>query len=101
MTCRWMTVASAMYDRIAGDAAADGVPGPIGLPQEAADDDIVLDDISLDDSADVQSQLLRNAAAAGFDLGDEIEDELLLEDAVQEGDEDDDGWLPSLLEDEK
>jgi hypothetical protein len=93
--------ALAMYDRIADDAAADGIPGPIGLPQEVADDDIVLDDISLDDSADVQSQLLRNAAAAGFDLGDEIEDELLLEDAVQEGDEDDDGWLPSLLEDEK
>jgi cell division initiation protein len=82
-----------MYDHIAADPVDDGIPGPIGLAQEADEDE-----------DDAQSALLRNAAAAGFRLGDELEDELLLEDAVSEGaddTDDDDGWLPSLLDDEK
>jgi hypothetical protein len=84
-----------MYDHIAADPVADGIPGPIGLAQEPADH-----------QDDAESALLRNAAAAGFHLGDDLEDELLLEDAISEGaddpDEDeDDGWLPSLLDDDK
>jgi hypothetical protein len=61
--------------------------------------------------------LLRNAAAAGYRLEDEpLTDELLLDEAVVEEDAEsrspssndqppesppDDGWLPTLLEDDK
>jgi cell division initiation protein len=87
-----------MYDHIAIDPVDDGVPGPIGLAQSA-------DDTAQSEQDDGRSALLRNAEAAGFRLGDDLEDELLLEDAVMEDaaedDADDDGWLPSLLDDEK
>jgi cell division initiation protein len=87
-----------MYDHIAMDAVDDGIPGPIGLAQSA-------DDTAESEQDDGRSALLRNAEAAGFRLGDDLEDELLLEDAVMEDaaedDADDDGWLPSLLDDEK
>jgi cell division initiation protein len=88
-----------MYDHIAIDAVDDGIPGPIGLAQS-------VDDTAEPEQDDGRSALLRNAEAAGFRLGDDLEDELLLEDAVMDdsaaGDaDDDDGWLPSLLDDEK
>jgi cell division initiation protein len=85
-----------LYDHIAADAADDGVPGPIGLAQEPQED------VVLEESEDEQLLLLRNAAAAGFLLGDDEEDELLLDDAIAEEEaEDGDGWLGTLLEDER
>jgi cell division initiation protein len=98
---RWdpMQDAFEMYDHIATDPVDDGIPGPIGLAQSAGD-------TTQSDQDDGRSALLRNAEAAGFRLGDDLEDELLLEDAVMEDAadddaDDDDGWLPSLLDDEK
>jgi cell division initiation protein len=83
---------------VLGEADEAGGELVLGEADEAGDE-LVLGEA---DEDDVQSQLLRNAAAAGFHVGGEFEDELLLEDAVEERDDmDDDGWLPSLLEDEK
>jgi cell division initiation protein len=113
-----------LYDAIAGDEDGDGVPGPIGLgspePWDAApewtipdlqlvDEENVGDAIDLDlvDDDDEEMQtLLRNAAAAGYQLEDEpVTDELLLDEAVPDEDAEDspvdDGWLPTLLEDDK
>jgi len=56
----------------------------------------------LDAAEEEVNQLLRNAAAAGYSL-DDIEEELLLDDDAVVEDEDDiddeDGWLPTLLDD--
>ncbi|MGH7446453.1 MAG: hypothetical protein ACRELT_02765, partial [Longimicrobiales bacterium] len=112
-----------LYDGIAGDEAGDGVPGPIGLgeaePWSAApewstsDLQLVGDDndgeeIDLDEDDDEEMQtLLRNAAAAGYDLdADALADELLLDEAIGDDDAEPDtppngGWLPTLLEDDK
>ncbi|HSJ29814.1 MAG TPA: DivIVA domain-containing protein [Longimicrobiales bacterium] len=120
-----------LYDGIAADADGDGVPGPIGLgdPEpwsgaptwsiadlqlvgsDADGDALDLgDDIDPDDEDDEEMRtLLRNAAAAGYHLEDEpVTDELLLDEAVvdESGDDEpdapaDDGWLPTLLEDDK
>lgn len=113
-----------LYDGIAGDESGDGVPGPIGLgspePWNAAPEWSMPDlqligeandgetlDLDEDDEHDEEmQQLLRNAAAAGYHLDDDpVPDELLLEEAVPEDDEDSeppaDGWLPTLLEDDK
>lgn len=119
-----------LYDTIAPDEDGDGVPGPIGLGAPAAagwdseptwsipDLDVVGDvadsadlDLDLDDEDDPDTLLLlRNAAAAGYILADDDEPpaELLLDEAVVDEDEtvtpanpEDDGWLPTLLEDDK
>ncbi|HSK17526.1 MAG TPA: DivIVA domain-containing protein [Longimicrobiales bacterium] len=120
-----------LYDGIAADADGDGVPGPIGLgePEPWSDaptwsiSDLQLvggdtdgdaldldDDLDLDDEDDEEMRtLLRNAAAAGYHLEDEpVTDELLLDEAVVDDSDDaepdepaDDGWLPTLLEDDK
>lgn len=118
-----------LYDAIADDEAGDGVPGPIGLgapePWNAeagwsmpdlqlvggeTDGDTIdldLDDDDLDEDDEEMQTLLRNAAAAGYHLDDEdVTDELLLDEAVSDdkGEADrpaDDGWLPTLLEDDK
>ncbi|MBR9988323.1 MAG: DivIVA domain-containing protein [Gemmatimonadetes bacterium] len=117
-----------LYDGIAADEDGDGVPGPIGLgaadPWEAApewsisdlqlvDDQsdgetLDLDGDGNDDDDDEETQrLLRNAAAAGYDLDDAtLTDELLLDEAVADSEAEpeapvDDGWLPTLLEDDK
>src|SRR5690606_10961690 len=118
-----------LYDSIASAEVSDGVPGPIGLGPEyeqqeeewsgAPDwsiDDLKLvdadtggEDIELLDEEEDDPEtlaLLRNAAAAGYRLTpDEQVDELLLDEAITEepsGDEpDDDGWLPTLLDDDK
>lgn len=120
-----------LYDGVAADADGDGVPGPIGLGEpepwsgapawsiadlqlvgsDADGDALDLgDDIDTDDEDDEEMRtLLRNAAAAGYHLEDEpVTDELLLDEAVvdESGDDEpdtpaDDGWLPTLLEDDK
>jgi cell division initiation protein len=113
-----------LYEGIAADESGDGVPGPIGLGQDApapwdtpwagpasdiltvslGGDDIELDDLADDDDDADTAALLRNAAAAGYRLSDDdLPDELLLEEPVADDDETpaDDGWLPGLLEDEK
>jgi cell division initiation protein len=114
-----------LYDAIAGDENDDGVPGPIGLgpaepwnaPPEWSIADLQLVgedtdgealDLDVDDEDDEEMQnLLRNAAAAGYRLeNDEPGDELLLDEAVTDDDDEpeppkDDGWLPTLLEDDK
>lgn len=83
---------TALYDAIAEDASQDGVPGPIGLPDSVPDE--------VEDEDEETNRLLRNAAAAGYQLPDE--DELLLDDEILEGEAgEDDGWLPNLLEDER
>lgn len=115
-----------LYDGIAGDEDGDGVPGPIGLgppepwnagagwsmPElqlvgdEADGDAIDLDFDEVDDDEEMQT-LLRNAAAAGYHLDDDVAaDELLLDEPVSDDDAEpdtpvDDGWLPTLLEDDK
>ena len=120
---------SRLYDGIAGDEDDDGVPGPIGLgPEpwnveaewslpdlqlvgddtdgEALDLDYDDDDAAEEDDEEMQ-RLLRNAAAAGYHLDDDpVTDELLLDEAVSEDEAEpetpaDDGWLPTLLEDDK
>lgn len=118
-----------LYDGIAGDEDGDDVPGPIGLgpPEpwnagagwsmpdlqlvgdETDGDAIELDFADLDDDDDDEEMqtLLRNAAAAGYHLDDEdVTDELLLDEPVSDEDPEpdtpvDDGWLPTLLEDDK
>jgi hypothetical protein len=116
-----------LYDGIAGDEDGDGVPGPIGLgagdPWDAPDEWSIADlqlveqndgdalDLGGDDDTDEDDEemqrLLRNAAAAGYNLDDEpATEELLLDEAVPETDVEpkapsDDGWLPTLLEDDK
>jgi DivIVA domain-containing protein len=120
-----------LYDGIAADADGNGVPGPIGLGEpepwsgaptwsiadlqlvgsDADGDALDLgDDLDPDDEDDEEMRtLLRNAAAAGYHLEDEpVTDELLLDEAVvdESGDDEpdapaDDGWLPTLLEDDK
>lgn len=118
-----------LYDGIAADADGDGVPGPVGLGEpepwsgaptwsisdlqlvggDTDGDALDLDD-DLDDEDDEEMRtLLRNAAAAGYHLEDEpVTDELLLDEAVVDDSDDaepdepaDDGWLPTLLEDDK
>jgi DivIVA domain-containing protein len=126
-----------LYDGVAGDQDADGVPGPIGLgdsvsePWSSAPDwalpdlgiisgdvegdnlDLGNDILELDDDDEETSTLLRNAAAAGYNLDDDpladepLADELLLDEAVTDDDgesappAEDGGWLPTLLEDDK
>jgi DivIVA domain-containing protein len=126
-----------LYDAVAGDQDADGVPGPIGLGDSVSEpwssapewtlpdlgiisgdvegDDLDLDDdfLELDDDDEETSTLLRNAAAAGYNLDDDpladepLADELLLDEAVTDDDGEsappaaDSGWLPTLLEDDK
>src|SRR5690606_35936707 len=117
-----------LYDGIAPDEDGDGVPGPIGLGAPAAsgwdsepqwsmpdldvvDGDVPEDlDLVLDDDDPDTVLLLRNAAAAGYILADDDESaqELLLDDAVVDDDDtappenpEDDGWLPTLLDDDK
>ena len=126
-----------LYDGVAGDQDADGVPGPIGLGDAASEpwssapewtlpdlgiiggdvegDDLDLDDdiLELDDDDEETSTLLRNAAAAGYNLDDDpladepLADELLLDEAVTDDDGEsappaaEGGWLPTLLEDDK
>jgi cell division initiation protein len=74
--------------------------------------DNVVEDIFADAAGDAgaeedegTSALLRNAAAAGYELPEDDElllDDILEEEAVEGGEADeDDGWLPNLLEDEK
>jgi DivIVA domain-containing protein len=125
-----------LYDAVAGDQDADGVPGPIGLGDSVSEpwssapewnlpdlgiisgetegDDLDLDDdfLELDDDDEETSTLLRNAAAAGYNLDEDaladepLADELLLDEAVSDDDGEsappaDGGWLPTLLEDDK
>src|SRR5690606_17972808 len=117
-----------LYDGVAPDQDGDGVPGPIGLGQDpwSAPPDWSISDLQLvngpsdaetldlDDSGDGEDEeddeemqrLLRNAAAAGYRLDDPAADEWRLEATVAEADEEadgpaDDGWLPTLLEDDK
>jgi cell division initiation protein len=84
--------------------AADRVSGG------AADDDVA-DDDDLDEDV---TQLLRNAAAAGYVIDDlDVPEELLLDDELglddsvadadrdEDEDEEGDGWLPSLLRDDR
>jgi DivIVA domain-containing protein len=55
-----------------------------------------------EDELEDMSQLLRNAEAAGYRIDNlEGEEELLLEEELPEKKDDDDGWLDSLIEDEK
>lgn len=114
-----------LYDGVAPDQDGDGVPGPIGLGQDpwsappewsisdlelvdgpATGDALDLDLDDEDEDDEEMQRLLRNAAAAGYRLDEPAADELLLEEAVPEDDEEpdepaDDGWLPTLLEDDK
>jgi cell division initiation protein len=114
-----------LYDDSGADTGAE-LPAPVGLgagagapawqsaPEWSLDgidligsephsSEVPLDDLELEEDEDA-TEILRNAAAAGYRLEDtDAGDELLLEDALPEdgSDEDDDGWLPTLLEDEK
>ena len=116
-----------LYDGVASDEDGDGVPGPIGLgddpwsvppdwsisdlqlvnePSDGEALDLGADDAEDDEDDEEMQRLLRNAAAAGYRLDDPAADELLLEETVAEDDEErdgpaDDGWLPTLLEDDK
>jgi cell division initiation protein len=111
-----------LYDALAADPDDDGVPGPIGLGtteslpwdetwNAAPDDDDGIDIETIDLDAAVEEDedadtaaLLRNAAAAGYRLDDDdLTGELLLDEAVPEDTDapEDDGWLPTLLEDDK
>ncbi|HEX6134540.1 MAG TPA: DivIVA domain-containing protein [Longimicrobiales bacterium] len=114
-----------LYDSIAPEESGDGVTGAIGLgaaepawpgPPDWSMPDLDLvdaghdgEDIDLDEEDDPETlALLRNAAAAGYRLTPEEPDaeELLLDEAVAEepakpDEPEDDGWLPTLLEDEK
>ncbi|HEX6308797.1 MAG TPA: DivIVA domain-containing protein [Longimicrobiales bacterium] len=113
-----------LYDAIAPEESGNGVTGAIGLgavewagPPEwttpgldlvdAGDGTDEIDLLDEDDDPETLA-LLRNAAAAGYRLTPEDPDaeELLLDEAVPEEPEtpdepEDDGWLPTLLEDDK
>jgi hypothetical protein len=97
-----------LYDGVAGEDSGVGVPGPVGLGSEGgterSGDDTGVVSVEGDEDA---AQLLRNAAAAGYTLTDlDLTEEMVLdEEAVEEDrapdDGDGDGWLPTLLEDER
>ena len=112
-----------LYDTISGEEPDEGVTGAIGLGDSAqewasppagptpdlrlVEDDEAVEEIELlEDEDDAETQaLLRNAAAAGYRLTPDEPDaeELLLDEAVadESSSPDDDGWLPTLLEDDK
>jgi hypothetical protein len=86
--------------------------GIIGADAEGEGLDLDDDFLELDDDDEETSTLLRNAAAAGYNLDDDpladepLADELLLDEAVTDDGEptppaEDGGWLPTLLEDDK
>jgi cell division initiation protein len=112
-----------LYDEVSAEGDV-GLPGPVGLGNLSLRDEPGVGsagaaepsanshaDEAAGDGADDEdtSALLRNAAAAGYTLTDpDLADELLLDDVLiddpgsaGEGDDVDDGWLPTLLEDEK
>lgn len=118
-----------LSEGIAGDEEGDAGPGPVGLgapePWNAeagwsmpdlqlvggeTDGDAIdldFDDDDVDEDDEEMQTLLRNAAAAGYHLDDDDPtDELLLDEAVNDDNREadtpaDDGWLPTLLEDDK
>jgi DivIVA domain-containing protein len=95
-------------DLVPESGATSEVPLPAETGDEAeppaGDTEGAVDLPMLEDEDDeAASEILRNAAAAGYDVPElEEGDELLLDDAViDEADGEDDGWLPTLLEDDR